>query len=62
MDPAHLVYQHHHTRIGSAAIGLVTTWHCSRDGLSIYTNGLLVAVVPFSQFGALVYDLARAMR
>ncbi len=40
----------------------MTTWHCHPDGLHIWTNGKLVAVIPASQFGALIYAVAREMQ
>ena len=38
------------------------SWAASREGLAIYCAGELVAVIPFSAFGRLIYDLAAAMR
>jgi hypothetical protein len=38
------------------------SWSASRDGLAIYRGGELVALVPFSAFGRLIYDLAKVLR
>jgi len=38
------------------------TWHAHEDGLHVYVGGELVAVIPRSSFGNLVYELAKVMR
>lgn len=40
----------------------MTTYSAEPDGLHIYANGALVAVIPSAQFGALVYALVAVMR
>ncbi|WP_284040871.1 hypothetical protein [Phaeovulum sp. NW3] len=37
-------------------------WQASRDGLAIYRGDELVAAIPFSALGRLLYDLAAVMR
>lgn len=41
---------------------MVVTWHADEGGLHIYRGGQLIATIPFSQFGELLYALANAMR
>lgn len=38
------------------------TWHVHPEGLHVYVGGELVAVIPRSSFGNLVYELAKVMR
>lgn len=38
------------------------SWTASRDGLAIYHGGVMVAQIPFSAFGRLIYDLAKVLR
>ena len=40
----------------------LTTWHAHPDGLYVYTDGKLVAVIPFEQFGGVIFALAGQMR
>lgn len=40
----------------------MTTFHCDEDGLSIYVDGKLAAVIEPQFFAALLYQLAKAMR
>lgn len=41
---------------------MVVTWHADETGLHVYRGGVLVATIPFEQFGGLLYALAAAMR
>lgn len=40
----------------------MTTWAMYPDGLHVWTDGKLVAVIPMSQAGALIYAIAREMQ
>lgn len=40
----------------------MTTFHCGDDGLHIYVDGKLVATIDARYFGALIYQVAHAMR
>ena len=40
----------------------MTTFHADATGLRVYVAGALVAVIPARQYGALLYDVVRAMR
>jgi hypothetical protein len=46
----------------AAMIEMPTTWSVDREGLHIWRGGVEVALIGFGHFGALVYDLVRAMR
>lgn len=37
-------------------------WRASRDGLAVFRGDDMVAMIPFGSFGALVYDLLKAMK
>lgn len=40
----------------------MTTWHAGQDGVNVYTDGKLVAVIPTAEYAALIYALARELR
>lgn len=41
---------------------MTTTWHCYPDGVHIWTDGKLVAVIPANQFAALILACARELQ
>lgn len=46
----------------SVSLPPVITWAVTDDGLSIYRDGQLVAVIPPGSFGRLIYAMAEKMR
>jgi hypothetical protein len=40
----------------------MTTWHAGEDGMNVYRDGKLVAVIPTAEYVALIYALARELR
>lgn len=40
----------------------MTTWHAGEEGMHVYRDGKLVAIIPTAEYVALIYALARELR